>query len=137
MERITVATDPLTQRHAAPRPARGANARRGSRFRDRSLLLNPASVIAASVAAFLCTLVVLTARVATGRDPAVGTAISAGQSAGNRSRASLTTRASGAAVGPSSPSGAQAQSTPNAPLVTSTSGSAATGRSSIGGGDDA
>jgi hypothetical protein len=124
-------TDPQTQPEPGAQPAVGARRSRRSRLRERSLLLNPAPVVAAALAAFSLALGGLTAQLITGHDPALGTLASVSQPAG-KGTAPLTTSASGAVRGASA---APAGHATTAPLVTSTSGSAATGGTSSGRGD--
>jgi hypothetical protein len=128
----TMATDPLAQPERAAPPAAGARRSRASRVRERSLLLNPAPVVAAALAAFCLALGGLTVQLITGHDPALGTLASASPLAGKGAGATLTTRASGAGRGASA---APAGHGRTAPLVTSSSGSPATGRTSSGQGD--
>ena len=101
----------------------GTQPRARSRFRERSLLLNPASVIGAALATFLVVLVALTARLATGRDPALAPAVAMRQPSGHGAGAALATRSSGGQALGHSPHSAQgATPTGSAPLVTSASG---------------
>lgn len=109
-------TDPLRS---------AASLRRQSRFRERSLLLNPAPLIGATLAAFAVAFSGLTMRLATGHDPALVTAVSSGQVASRGGTAALTTRTSGAATAAGgAPAGSSATS---ATIVSSTSGSARAG----------
>ena len=122
-------TDPQTEPEPAAQPATGARRSQRSRFRERSLLLNPAPVVAAALAAFSLALGGLTAQLLTGHDPALGTLASVGRVAGKGAGTTLTTRASGAARGASAAAAGHAGT---APLVTSTSGSTATGGTAKG-----
>ena len=121
-----MATEPAS--HDAPRVGgpSGVSRRPRSRFCERSLLLNPASVIGASLATFLVVLVALTARLATGRDPAATPAVAIRQAPGNGAGTALTTRSSGGqALGPgpqSAQGAARATQAASTPLVTSASG---------------
>jgi hypothetical protein len=122
-------TDPQTKPEPGAQPAAGA---RRSRLRERSLLLNPAPVVAAALAAFSLALGGLTAQLITGHDPALGTLASVSQPAGKGAGTTLTTSASGAVRRASA---APAGHATTAPLVTSTSGRTATGGTSSGQGD--
>jgi hypothetical protein len=110
------------------------DARRRSRLRERSLLLNPAPVVAAALAAFSLVLVGLTFRLQAGHDPSVSTVALAPRIGAAAAGARLTTRASGTPASIGSPASV---SPSTAPLVTSTSGAVGRGRLSIGGDDDA
>ena len=125
-EGMAVATEPAGHDAARLGGPPGAPRRRRSRFRERSLLLNPASVVGAALATFLVVLVALTARLATGRDPAATTAMAIRQPSGHGAGTALTTRSSGGqALGPSPQSAqgvAAATQGGSAPLVTSASG---------------
>jgi hypothetical protein len=112
----------------------GSRARRRSRLRERSLLVNPAPVIGAALAAFSLVLGGLTLRVVTGRDPAAPTATPTPRTGSAGGRAPLVTRTSGTAASGGS---RRSSATTPAPPVTSASGARAAGRHSIGGGDDA
>ena len=128
-------TEPISE----PGPRPGA-ARRSSRFRERSLLLNPAPVIGATLAAFALALGGLTAQLLSGRDPAVGTLASVARSASRGGATTVTTRASGAAktTGAAPVTGAAATAgSATGSLTTATSGSAAAGGTRSTGRDDA
>lgn len=121
-----MATEPVG--HALP-PVRsgGARHRSRSRFQERSLLLNPGSVIAAALATFMVVLLGLTARLATGRDPALAPVVAIRQPSGHAAGVSLVTRSSGGQALPGSgrqgaQGGAAATQPGSAPLVTSASG---------------
>jgi len=119
-------TEPISEPESRPV---AAGARRRSRFRERSLLLNPAPVIAATLAAFAIALSGLTAQLLSGHDPAVGMVASVARGASSGA-ATVTTRASGAASATgSSPatSGAATGGSATRPLTTATSGSATAG----------
>jgi len=106
-------------------PAVETSRRRPSRFRERSLLLNPAPVLGATLAAFALAFGGLTLRLAAGHDPALGGAVLSGRVASRGGTVALTTRASGAATAAAgAPAGSKATS---ARLVSATSGSARAG----------
>jgi len=118
-------TDP--HRPAPPTVPRAVETsrQRQSRFRERSLLLNPAPVLGATLAAFALAFGGLTMRLATGHDPALGAAVPSGRVASRGGGVALTTRTSGAATAAAAaPAGSKATS---ARLVSSTSGSASAG----------
>jgi hypothetical protein len=118
-------TDPLRPAQPTVPPTVETSRRRQSRFRERSLLLNPAPVIGATLAAFALAFGGLTMRLATGHDPALGAAVSSGQVATRGGTVALTTRASGAATAAAgAPAGSK---TTSARLVSATSGSARAG----------
>jgi hypothetical protein len=118
-------TDPLRPAQPTVPPAVETTGRRQSRFRERSLLLNPAPVLGATLAAFALAFGGLTMRLATGHDPALAAAVSSGQMASRGGTVALTTRASGAAAtAAGAPAGSKATS---ARLVSTTSGSARAG----------
>ena len=128
-------TEPISE---PVQPPAAAAARRSSRFRERSLLLNPAPVIGATLAAFAIALGGLTAQLVSGRDPAVGTLASVTQGASNRGATTITTRASGAATATSpGTTGAATAGSATGKLTTATSGSAAAGGTRSIGRDDA
>ncbi len=115
-----------------------AGAPRRSRFRERSLLLNPAPVIGATLAAFAIALSGLTAQLVGGHDPAVGTLASVARGASSGAT-TVTTRASGAASATGSSPVASAATTGGSAtrtLSTATSGSATTGGTPSIGRDD-
>jgi hypothetical protein len=106
---------------------------RRSRLRERSVMLNPAPLIGATLATFAIVFCGLTMRLATGHDPAVGGVAAVGRQAAHVGTGRVTTRASGTPVA----SGVGPQATgAGAPLVTATSGSAAVSRDQFAGGDD-
>ncbi len=108
--------------------------RRSGRFRERSLLLNPAPVIGAALAAFAVAFGGLTLRLASGHDPAVSLSASAGPT--NRGSATaLSTRASGTAAGPGGASPTTSKANSSAIVTATSGGSAGTGRSPRGAGD--
>jgi hypothetical protein len=118
-------TDPLHPTQPTVPPAAETRGRRQSRFRERSLLLNPAPILGATLAAFALAFGGLTMRLATGHDPALSAAVSVGQVASRGSTGALTTRTSGAAAAAAgAPAGSKATT---ARLVSSTSGSARAG----------
>jgi hypothetical protein len=130
-------TEPISE---PVQPPAAAAARRSSRFRERSLLLNPAPVIGATLAAFAIALGGLTAQLVSGRDPAVGTLASVTQGASNRGATTITTRASGAATATATSPGTTGAATAGSAtgkLTTATSGSAAAGGTRSIGRDDA
>jgi hypothetical protein len=118
-------TDPLRPAQPTVAPAVKTNGRRQSRFRERSLLLNPAPVVGATLAAFALAFGGLTMRLATGHDPALGAAVSTRQVASHGGTVALTTRASGAAATPAG--AAPGSKATSARLVSTTSGSAHAG----------
>jgi hypothetical protein len=121
-----------TERHRRAHPGSPVkpDARRRWRLRERSLLLNPAPVIGAALAAFSLVLAGLTFRLQAGHDPSVGS-VAWVPRAGSSASAPLATRASGPSP---STSGSRGSAIPSpAPLVTSTSGAVGRARLSIGG----
>ena len=106
------------------------------RFRERSLLLNPAPVIGAALAAFAVAFGGLTLRLASGHDPAVSLSASA-RRANGASATGLSTRASGAASGSGSGASPTASSANRTSIVTATSGGRVGAASSVRGADDA
>ncbi|HVC83611.1 MAG TPA: hypothetical protein VNC12_00060 [Solirubrobacteraceae bacterium] len=130
-------TEPTPER---VQPPAAAPARRSSRFRERSLLLNPAPVIGATLAAFAIAFGGLTVQLVSGRDPAVGTLASVTRGAASGGTTTVTTRASGAASATGAApgtSGAASGSSATGKLTTATSGSAAAGGTRSIGRDDA
>jgi hypothetical protein len=92
------------------------------------VLRNPLSVIAAAAASFLVTLVVLTARVVSGVDPALRTSGSSAVISSHHAHAVLRTTTSGRVVaGVSQGSGAENAGAQPARVVTRTSGGFAGG----------
>jgi hypothetical protein len=102
------------------------------RFRERSLLLNPAPVIGAALAAFAIAFGGLTLRLATGHDPAVSLSATAGRSNG-ASATALRTTASGRVLGAGGGASPTASKANGSSIVTTTSGvRAGAGRSPRG-----
>jgi hypothetical protein len=120
-------------RRVHPGPPVKPDARRRSRLRERSLLLNPAPVIGAALAAFSLVLAGLTFRLQAGHDPSVGPVAVARRAASSVASAPLATRASGPSASTAGSRGSAVPST--APLVTSTSGAVGGARLSFGGDD--
>ena len=110
--------------------------RRTARFRERSLLLNPAPVIGAALAAFALAFGGLTLRLASGHDPAVSLSASPGRANG-ASTAALRTRASGTAAGPGGGASPTTSKANGSTIVTAASGSSAGAGRSPRGADDA
>lgn len=120
---MVTTTDPGDLRGARPTTRR-------PRLRERSMMLNPALVIAAALAAFALVLGGLTLRLANGHDPGLaGTAAISARPSGVGTT-SLTTRTSGALAPGVARTGAHGSS-PTAPLLTAASGVAR----GAGGGD--
>ena len=105
------------------------------RFRDRSLMLNPAPVIGAALAVFAIAFGGLSLRLASGHDPALNVSASVQRATGAHG-AVLSTRASGAAAGSGTGTGTSARrSTSHGAVVTTASG--ARGGAGRSGGSDA
>jgi hypothetical protein len=103
-------------------PASG-RARKPPRFAERSLLRNPLSVLAATLASFLVVLVLLTARVVTGNDPALRAGGTGTVLVAHRGHTLVRTTASGRVIGGvGANAGAQHGGAAPATLVTRTSG---------------
>jgi hypothetical protein len=103
------------------------------RFRDRSLMLNPAPVIGAALAVFAIAFGGLSLRLASGHDPALNVSASVQRATGAHG-AVLSTRASGAAAGSGTGTSAR-RSTSHGAVVTTASG--ARGGTGRNGGSDA
>ena len=107
--------------------------RAGGRFAARDVLANPLSVIAATLAAFLCVFALLTSRVVSGQDPALArptAALGAGQRPSTG--AALRTTASGRVIAAAPAATGRPGSSP-APVGTLTT--AASGGATLGGDD--
>jgi hypothetical protein len=103
-------------------------ARSSRRTAERSLLRNPLSVVAAAMASFLVVLVLMTARVVSGHDPAL---LASGPNTALVSRVGntvLRTTASGRVIGPATAgAGTETSGAQPATLITRTSGGAGAG----------
>ncbi len=109
---------------------------RTGRFRERSLLLNPAPVIGTALAVFAIAFGGLTLRLASGHDPAVSLSASAVRANG-ASGTALRTHASGTAAGPPSGTSPTGSRTNGSRIITATSGGRAGAGGSSRGADDA
>ena len=96
---------------------------RRSRLRERNPLGNPLAVIGTALATFLALLAMMTARLVSGRDPALRS-VATTSSTGARSATELRTRTSGTVAGGSAQGAAAGQHRPGpaAPITTRTSG---------------